>query len=95
MPRTCTICKHAQRLEIERAMVAGSSLRDIAGHFGTAKTNIERHRTHVTEAIARNKDARDLVRTTTLLEDVRAGERRAEQLYDKAEQILVYRFIKT
>jgi len=88
MPRTCTICKHPQRLEIERAIVAGTSLRDIAGHFGTAKTNIERHRTHVTEAIARNKDARELVRTATLLEDVRAGERRVERLYDKAQQIL-------
>ena len=48
MPRTCTICKHPQRLEIERAIVAGTSLRSIAGQFGTAKTNIERHRPHVT-----------------------------------------------
>lgn len=88
VPRTCTICKHPKRLQIERAIVAGESLRDIAGQYGTAKTSVARHRTHVTEAIARSREARESVRTGTLLEDVRAGERRAEWLYEQAEEIL-------
>ena len=30
MPRTCTICTHAQRQEIDSALLSGDSLRDIA-----------------------------------------------------------------
>jgi hypothetical protein len=89
MPQTCSICKHPQRLEIERAIVAGTSLRTIAGQFGPSKTAVLRHRTHVVEAIARSTEARELVRTGTLLEDVRAGERRIESLVGKAEEIRV------
>jgi hypothetical protein len=88
MPRTCTICKHPQRLEIERDIVNGTSLRDIAGRFGTAKTSVARHRGHVKQAIARNTEARNLARTGALLDDVRAGEQRAERLYQQAEEIL-------
>jgi len=40
------------------------------------------------DSIARSTEARELVRTGTLLEDVRAGERRAERLYERAEEIL-------
>ena len=88
MPRTCTICSHAQRLEIERAIVAGTSLRTISGQFGPSKTAVLRHRSNVAMTIARSTEARELVRTGTLLDDVRAGERRAERLYEKAAEIL-------
>ena len=88
MPRTCTICVHPQRLEIEKALVAGTSLRTISGQFGPSKTAVLRHRTHVTEAIARNAEVQELARTGALLDDVRAGERRAERLYEQAEEIL-------
>ncbi len=69
-------------------MIARESLRDIAGRYGTGKSNIDRHRIHVKEAIARNVEAQELVRTGTLLEDVRAGEGRTEWLCEKAEQIV-------
>ena len=88
MARNCSICAHPKRLQIEQAMIAGVSLRDVAGRFGTAKTIVARHRDHVAESIAQSKEARDLVRTSALLDDVRAGERRAEQLYEQAEEIL-------
>jgi len=41
--RTCTICGHRLRESIEAALVRGTSLRDIAGRFGTSKSAIERH----------------------------------------------------
>jgi len=88
MPQTCTICTHPQRLQIERALVAGTSVRDIAGQYGPSKTAIGRHRTHVVESIARSREAKELVRTGALLDDVRAGEQRAEDLYANAQEIL-------
>ena len=88
MPRTCSVCRHAQRLEIERAIVAGTSLRTISGQFGPSKTAVLRHRTHVADTIARSKGALESVRTGALLDDVWAGEQRAERLYEQAEEIL-------
>ncbi len=88
MPRTCTICSHPDRLPIERELIGGTSLRDIAVRFGTAKTSIARHRSHVLESMTKNALVRDMARTGVLIDDVRAGERRAELLYDRAEEIL-------
>jgi hypothetical protein len=87
VPRTCTICSHPQRLEIERAIVAGKAIRDIAGQFGPSKTAIARHRSHVTDSILKHAVADEQTRATTLLEDVRAGERRARNLLEQAERI--------
>jgi hypothetical protein len=88
MPQICSACRHPQRTQIEQALVRGTSLRDIAAQFGTAKTIIARHRTHVAGTIARRIEAQESVRTATLLDDVRAAERRAESLYRQAEEIL-------
>jgi hypothetical protein len=88
VPQTCTICRHPQRLKIEQALVSGTPLRDIAGRYGTTKTVVARHRTHIAATIARHTQARDLARTGTLLDDVRTGEGRAERLYGQAEEIL-------
>ena len=63
-------------------------MRNIAGQFGPSKTAITRHRRHVVDAIAQSTAARASVRADTLLADVRAGEGRAEWLYEKAEEIL-------
>jgi len=43
MSRTCTICSHEKRGDIEAAVVAGTSYRDIARRFETSKDAIARH----------------------------------------------------
>jgi hypothetical protein len=88
VPQTCTICRHPQRLQIERALLSGTTLREIAGKFGTAKTIIARHRGHVAGDLAQKVQARESKCTGTLLEDIRSGEGRAERLYSQAEEIL-------
>jgi transposase-like protein len=44
MPQTCTICAHADRTGIERALARGATLRDIARQYGVGKDAIARHR---------------------------------------------------
>lgn len=41
----CKICSHPQRTAIDRAIMAGDSLRDIGTMFGTAKSEVHRHKT--------------------------------------------------
>ena len=84
-----TICLHPQRLQIENALLTGTSVRDIAGRYGTVKTVVARHRTHVANSLARSTEVREQVRTGVLVDDVRAGEGRAGRLSAQAEQILV------
>lgn len=60
MPRTCTTCRHPQRPAIDRALVAGDSVRDIAGRFGLAKSAVDRHKQeHIAREITRVKQAKD------------------------------------
>ena len=44
MPRTCTVCRHPQRGEIEAALESGQSYRDTSSRFGVSKSALERHR---------------------------------------------------
>ncbi len=66
MPMTCTVCVHPNRVQIERAIIAGTPLRTIAGQFGPSKTSLMRHRPHVAEPIARSTEACSMVRANTL-----------------------------
>jgi hypothetical protein len=56
MPRTCTICQHPQRAAIDKALVAGEPLRNIAEHFGTSTTALHRHKEdHLRDLLAQAK----------------------------------------
>lgn len=45
MSRACSICSHPQRGEIDAALVAGQSLRDLAKQFDATKSALSRHKT--------------------------------------------------
>ena len=45
MARTCGICNHLNRSEIERGLESGQSLRVVAAHFGISRSALHRHRT--------------------------------------------------
>lgn len=65
MGRSCSICTHEKRGEIEAAVVAGSSYRVIAGQYGVGDASIQRHvASHIKAAIeqakATNEEARGL-----------------------------------
>jgi hypothetical protein len=44
MPQSCSICIHPQRTEIEKALVAGEPLRDIAGRCPVSRSALHRHK---------------------------------------------------
>lgn len=88
MAQTCTICRHPQRLELERAIVSGVPMRDISRQFGPSRSAIARHRGHIADTIGEVQEIREAHRVNSLLEDVSAGQSRAEDLYRKAEAVL-------
>lgn len=54
MPRTCTVCTHPKRSEIDKALLAGDSYRHIASRFDTSTAALQRHKKdHLSEQMAR------------------------------------------
>jgi hypothetical protein len=49
LAQKCRCCTHREREAIDGAILAGDSLRAIAGRFGVAKSSVDRHRPHIVE----------------------------------------------
>lgn len=47
MPRTCSVCTHKEAAAINRALLNGTSYRDIAGRFGISRSAAARHKEHL------------------------------------------------
>ncbi|MBI2389496.1 MAG: hypothetical protein HYV09_07860 [Deltaproteobacteria bacterium] len=87
MPRRCSVCDHAARDEIDRALISGEPFRNIAERFaGLTAASIHRHRHgHLTAAVRHAREAEDVQRGATLLDQVRALHARTLRLLAKAE----------
>ena len=72
MPRTCTICQHPQRAEIDAALVAGMPIRSIAFQIGVSHTAIQRHKAHVSEAIGKSQEAREEAQALDVVKQLKA-----------------------
>lgn len=69
----CSVCNHTEQESIDRALVAGTSLRTIRGEYGVSISSLSRHRKagHVSPAIVAMQAAADQVdraKATTMLE---------------------------
>jgi hypothetical protein len=75
MPRTCTICSHAARAEIDKALVAGEALRGISRKFfGSVKAEdaLARHKAeHVPATLAQAQEAALFAEADSLLDRLR------------------------
>lgn len=85
MPPTCRACRSPQRAEIDKALLAGVPLRDIAGRVSLGKSALDRHRPHVGAAISRAVEKRGERLDGSLLEKVERLEADARRLGERAE----------
>lgn len=86
MARTCTVCTHPKRGEIDAALVAQEPIRDIAGRTGTTKSALDRHRQHVAAGLVKAKEAKEETRAETLLDTIRGLAADAHRIRAKAEE---------
>ena len=78
MARACTVCVHAERDAIDRALVQRRSFRDIARQFGVSKDAAVRHHDeHLPAALIRARQADEMVAADDLLGQVRDLRRHA------------------
>jgi len=45
--RSCSICAHRQRKAIDKALIAGESIRTVAGRYGVPKSTLADHKAHL------------------------------------------------
>lgn len=81
MPRTCTLCRHSRRQEIDEALVTGESYRHIASRFDTSTAALQRHREHLGKAIAKAEARRE----ETLIDQIERYRSRLETSLAGAE----------
>ena len=68
MPRTCTVCRHASRPDIEKAIVSGDSFRDIARQFDVSKDAVRRHKAdHLPRTLGKALEAAEGARAYDIL----------------------------
>lgn len=83
--RTCTICRHPNRGEIDSALVGSESLRDIAGRTGTSKSALERHRTSCLPAhLVKAKEQSDVQSASALVKELRELARKTGEILTRA-----------
>jgi predicted DNA-binding protein YlxM (UPF0122 family) len=86
MPRKCTVCEHEKVEEINRLLLEGVSLRDIAGQYSISKTALHRHKKHIPATLAKAQEAQEVARADNLLDQVTELRDKALSILDKAEQ---------
>lgn len=92
MPPRCSVCSHPERVEIDAAIIAGGSLRNIAQRFdGPSAWSIYRHTKHAQATLLAGITAREAVLAELLRTEL-------EELLDrevKAGQEHVHTFVGT
>jgi transposase-like protein len=83
----CKVCRHKRRKQIDKALVDGASLRDIARQFSLKAAALHRHSAkHLPALLAKAKDAAKISEANSLLERIERIIRRCEAVSAKAEK---------
>lgn len=86
MPRKCTVCAHPNRDDIDKMILDGESLRDIAGRFGTSSSSLQRHKQdHLPRTLLRAQEVGEVARADSLLDQVYDLQARAINILNHAE----------
>ncbi|MGI8423365.1 MAG: hypothetical protein ACR2NO_04530 [Chloroflexota bacterium] len=92
MTMTCTVCRHPERTAIERALVAGESVRSVASRYVTKQRPLGhmalfRHKDeHLPAALVKAHAAAEVAHADDLLAQVRMLQGRASGILDRAER---------
>ena len=86
MPRTCLACASSERQAIDKALVAGEPLRDIARRVSISKDGLARHKDHVATAVVKAEERREERLGDNLLDEMRRVQHKAWELLSKTEQ---------
>ncbi|CAN5309012.1 hypothetical protein BH24GEM2_BH24GEM2_17950 [soil metagenome] len=89
MPRACTVCTHAERETIDRALVGGATSRAIAAQHGLSNGAVHRHQTdHLPAAMVKGREAREEAAAVDLMTELNRCFHRINLLFDACDRWL-------
>jgi len=91
MPRTCTVCGSADRADVDRALLAGEPLRNIAERVSLSVTSLFRHKSHLSETLKESHKAAEVSRADSLVDQLKQLTEDARRIQKKAEAANDYR----
>jgi hypothetical protein len=93
MPRSCTVCNHPDREEIDRALVAGESSAELAGRYRTiGECALRRHKAnHLPAKLVMAHAAKEVAQADSLLDQVRDLQSRTLAILEAAEETRQHR----
>ena len=84
--RTCTVCTHPARSEIDRALISQSSYRSVAKRFGVSQPATFRHRQHMPATLLKAQEAQEIAQADSLVDELRGLATKARTLTAQAEE---------
>ena len=86
MGRSCTVCVHPAREEIDKTLVEGEANRRIASQYSLSEASVRRHKgDHLPAALVKGKDAGEVVHGDSLLDQVQSLQGKALAILAQAE----------
>ena len=87
MPRTCTICRHDERQQLDRELVQRTPYRHIAARYEVSTGALQRHaREHLPELLAKGREAEQMAEADKLLTNILALQARTLLMLQEAEK---------
>jgi len=80
MAMTCKACASPERANIDKALAIGTPLRDIPGHYRISRSALDRHKSHVSQAITKFQEKREEKLGESPLEQMQRLQRKAWEL---------------
>jgi hypothetical protein len=72
VPRTCTICNHERRSEIDAALLNETPYRHIAARYGTSTGALQRHREHLPKQLVKAQEQEDVSQAIDVVKQLKA-----------------------
>jgi len=86
VPRSCTLCEHPKREEIDRALVGETSNLSVSSVFGVSESAVRRHKAnHLPAKLAKAHEAKEVSRADDLLGQVRILQSKTLSILLRAE----------
>jgi hypothetical protein len=86
MPRSCSVCAHQRRGEIDRILVSGAPLRETSAVFRVSEDALGRHKAaHLPATLLRAQEATDLATAAGIAQALRTHLLRVQLLYDACD----------
>lgn len=86
MARKCVVCEHEKINEINEALLAGETYRNIAKRFSVSISSLSRHKNqHIPKAMTKAQEAQEVAQADNLLEQVQNLQAKALSILAKAE----------